>query len=378
MITTLTHDVIIATFCRLMEKRGLMCRFRIMDDRKKTFTIDTSQSKSEFTIVFRRRKHFAIFALNPRLMTFAKLFIDGNIEIEGDWFTAADMVNQLSDHGSGIVDRLLGFFTPSQRVETHYGWSAEAFGWFLDHPYMQYTCGRLSGSDQISLEDAQLNKLALIAHWLKVKPGQHHLDIGCGWGGLMRYLTEQHDTKSDGVTLSPEQASFAQAQVPSANIFITGFEGHEPSEPYDVVTVVGMLEHLPIERHAEFFHHLSTVVRQNGRVYLQCITRSNRPIGDRTHFLNSYVFTHELNSIACLMELAKQAGFSIAELEEGHEDYAFTTREWVNRIRAHEAEIRRLLKDDRVYRILLGYLTLGSLSFKQQHSHLHRLLLVKK
>ncbi len=379
MITSLTRDVLVAMLSRFMGVHGLTCNFRIVEGHEDTFTIGNRRAKPDCTIVFYRLAHFALFALSPRLLTFAKLFIDGHVEVEGDWFEAAKIVNRFSDHGSSVTERLLGFFASTQSVETHYGWSAEAFGWFLDHPYMQYTCGRLqNGDNQVSLEESQLNKLALIARWLEVKTGQRHLDIGCGWGGLIQYLVEQHGTVSHGVTLAPEQASFARAKVPSAEIFVTGFEDHKPSELYDVATVVGMLEHLPVERHAEFFQYLATAVRQNGRVYLQCITRTNRPTGDRTRFLNAHVFTHELNSLESLVELAHKAGFTVAKAEEGHEDYAFTTQEWVKRIRAHEVEIRCLLKDDKVYRILLGYLTMGSLSFADNHSNLHRLLLVKK
>ncbi|MFH1947566.1 MAG: class I SAM-dependent methyltransferase [Candidatus Magasanikbacteria bacterium] len=140
----------------------------------------------------------------------------------------------------------------------------------------------------------------------------------------------------------------------STEFFITGFEGHVPDEPYDVATVVGMLEHVPITRHPEFFAWLADRMNVDGRVYLQCIIRNPaRTAGDRTRFLNQFVFTHELSTLDEIRRMASKAGFEVVEVEEGHEDYAFTTRHWVERIRAHETEIRRLLDDDRVYRILL-------------------------
>lgn len=327
---------------------------------KTSLRIDVGSATIPASLVFDNVFAFCLFKLSPRLMTFAMLYINGHVAVEGDWFTAAHFVHGLSDRGRGIIDAVLGLLAQTQKVETYYGWSAEAFARFLDQPYMQYTCGRLQdGNVHVSLEDAQLNKLAFIAEMLAVRPGTRHLDIGCGWGGLLKYLSERHGTISHGVTLALEQARYARIAALGAQVFVTRFEEFVPADLYDVITVVGMLEHLPVSEHATFFERLEQMVRAGGRVYLQCITQSTRVAGDRTRLLNRYVFAHELNTVQNLQACARGAGFRVDYVEEGHEDYAFTIREWVARIRNHEDEIRESLHDDRVYRILLGYLTMG-------------------
>ncbi len=382
MLTSLTRDLFIILLSRFMEERGLVCNIKIMEDHlAETITVGGQRTLTPFTIVFYQLRHFCVFAASPRVMTFGKLYIDGYVNIQGDWFAAARFIHELNDQASQIEKMLLGFLAPTQTVETHYGWSAEAFAFFLDHPHMQYTCGKLEhGDDQISLEESQLNKLRLIAKWIHAKPGKLHLDVGCGWGGLIHYLTQHHGMNAHGLTLSQEQASYAiSCQPHPAQFHVTSFEEHNPSWQYDTATVVGMLEHVPIDQHAWFFARLAELLKSKGRAYLQCITRSTtRPIGDRTRFLKEFVFAHELNTLPNLTELAHQAGFAVMKVEESHLDYAFTTRQWVERLRDNETEVRSLLKDDRVYRTLLGYLTMGSLSFEQHHSNLHRLLLVKK
>lgn len=380
MQMTVVRKLLSAMLSRSLRKQNLACAFRI-HGHGECFTAGASQeSVPQCVIVFDGVSAFCLFAVSPCLMTFAKLFVEGHITGEGDWFALAHFVNKLNDKVPPIFERVVQHFARPQKIDVHYGWSADAFACFLDDPYMQYTCGRLSGTET-TLEEAQLNKLKLIAEWLGVQTGTRHLDVGCGWGGLIRYFTERHDTLSDGVTLSPQQAAYAREHTPSqsATFCVTRFEDFAPTKSYDCISVVGMLEHVPVAKHPEFFQRLTLHLRTGGRVYLQCITRSpTRRAGARTRFLNHYVFAHELNTLENLQKLAFEAGFEVVKVEEGHMDYAFTTRQWVERILARKTEIEQLLGDNKVYRILLGYLTMGSLSFADRQSNLHRLLLVKR
>lgn len=367
----------VALLSRYLAKRGVSCECRI-DGHVGTFALGQKGSAT-CTMVFANRSSLMLLALCPHLMMFAWLYLNQKVDGEGDWMAFARIVNKLSvKRPPSFLEKLLARSPLSQK--THYDWSALAYACFLDHPYLQYTCGRLENGDSITLEEAQLRKFRYIAQKLKPKRGERHLDCGCGWGGLIRYLTETHGTTSHGITISPEQAIFAREHTPSdlAQFFVTSFEGHVPAEPYDFATVVGMLEHVPVARHGEFFQWLSVRLRKGGCVYLQCITAAETPT-DRVRLLNQHVFEHELNWINNIMGLARAAGFKLCVMEEGHKDYAFTTWEWVKRIRARKDEILQHLNGDvRVYRILLGYLTLASLACADERMHLHRILLMKE
>ncbi|MFH1947521.1 MAG: class I SAM-dependent methyltransferase [Candidatus Magasanikbacteria bacterium] len=209
MLTSAIRLFFVAMLSRQMGKHGVVFNLKL-EGHKETFIVGDRRYVPVCTIVFKNLLTLGIFARSPRLMTFAKLYIDGYIDGEGDWFALARIVNELGDEKPSIIGRLITLLAPTtQSIDVHYGWSAEAFALFLDQPYMQYTCGRLSGDDSANLEQAQLNKLELITRWLKLKHGQRHLDVGCGWGGLMKFFADHYSTTSHGVTLSAEQVDYA-------------------------------------------------------------------------------------------------------------------------------------------------------------------------
>ena len=92
-------------------------------------------------------------------------------------------------------------------AEKHYDLSHELYMSFLDK-YNQYTCGYFKDTD--NLEQAQINKLDLICRKLNLKPTDKVLDIGCGWGGLAKYMAEQYKCSVVGISISEEQIVFAR------------------------------------------------------------------------------------------------------------------------------------------------------------------------
>jgi len=358
---------------RFMNAHGITFNIRI-EGHGEAFKVGEGETPS-FTMVFTGLLTYCIFAMSPNLLTFAKLYIDGHVDAEGDWFAFAKVIDKIADKSPSFLEKILGHLAKTLKINIHYGWSPEAFACFLDEMYMQYTSGRHGNT----LQESQLDKLKFIAHHLKPEKGQRHLDGGCGWGGLIRYFTEEWDTVSHGVTVASEQAAYARKLAPQGQFFVSDFAGYTPHELYDCATIVGMVEHIPIDRHPEFFRWLSYRLRKGGRAYLQCITRlPTRKVTIRTHLLSMFVFDHELTTVMNLIRLIQKNGFEVKMVEEGHEDYAFTTRQWIEFIRSREAEIKRHLKDDRVYRVLLGYLTMAHLVMADNRCNLHRLVLIKK
>ncbi len=378
MLTRFTLAPFVALFSRYLDKQGLGC-WCYIKGHGSSFMVG-SHSFLATTIVFESRRAFALLAMYPHLMTFAWLYLTGQVNGEGSWMEFARIVNKLSvERLPPFVEKFLTRYVFSQ--QTHYDWSAEAYACFLDDPCMQYTSGRRGEERGYTLEEAQIDKLRNAVNGLKPQEGERHLDSGCGWGGLIRYFVENCGTTSHGITISSGQAEFARRRFPDSRAefhHVTDFEVHTPSESYDLATVVGMLEHVPVARHLEFFKWLASRLRKGGRVYLQCITAAVEPT-DRVRLLKQHVFDHELNWIDDILDLARQAGFRIVSVEEGHDDYAFTTWEWVKRIRDRKDEILQHLNGDlRVYRTLLGYLTLASLACAEERMCLHRVFLLKE
>ena len=108
---------------------------------------------------------------------------------------------------------------------------------------MQYTCGYWKNAK--TLGEAQLAKMELIAQKLKLKPGMKVLDIGCGWGGLGRYLAKYHGVSVTGVTISKEQMDFSKEFVKgySMEFKLCDYRDIPADHSYDRVVSVGAMEH---------------------------------------------------------------------------------------------------------------------------------------
>src|SRR6202012_6016220 len=93
-------------------------------------------------------------------------------------------------------------------VQAHYDLSDEFFGLFLD-PSQTYSCAYFE-RDDMTLEEAQQAKVDLALGKLGLQPGMTLLDVGCGWGSTMRRAVEKYDVNVIGLTLSKNQAGYAQ------------------------------------------------------------------------------------------------------------------------------------------------------------------------
>src|SRR3979409_251581 len=98
----------------------------------------------------------------------------------------------------------------AEAIHHHYDVSNRFYEWVLG-PSMTYTCACYPDSDA-SLEEAQENKYRLVFEKLRLQPGDRLLDVGCGWGSMVRYAA-RHGVKAIGVTLSKEQAAWAQNAI---------------------------------------------------------------------------------------------------------------------------------------------------------------------
>ncbi|MEY3488919.1 MAG: cyclopropane-fatty-acyl-phospholipid synthase, partial [Pseudomonadota bacterium] len=135
----------------------------------------------------------------------------------------------------------------------HYDLDQSLFQHMLD-PYLCYSCGYWEQAD--TLEQAQQAKLELICRKLQLEPGMTLLDIGCGWGSLMRYAATHYQVNCVGLTISREQASAAAVldrHLPIRYEFTDyrqfNTEGHQQ---FDRIASVGMFEHVGLHNHLEY------------------------------------------------------------------------------------------------------------------------------
>src|SRR5262249_40506996 len=113
--------------------------------------------------------------------------------------------------GSGDTMRISTKRFDARAIAFHYDVSNEFYALFLDRR-MVYTCAYYRRPDG-DLDQAQEDKLDLVCRKLRLQPGEHLLDIGCGWGSLVVWAAERWGAVARGVTLSRAQAEYAQAWI---------------------------------------------------------------------------------------------------------------------------------------------------------------------
>src|SRR6201981_1164067 len=151
----------------------------------------------------------------------------------------------------------------AEAVHHHYDVSNTFYEWVLG-PSMTYTCAVYPNADA-TLEEAQENKYRLIFEKLRLRPGDRLLDVGCGWGGMVRYAARQ-GVQAIGVTLSAEQASWGQQAVVDEGLADLAEVRHGDyrdirESGFDAVSSIGLTEHVGEHKHPSYFGFLALYVR---------------------------------------------------------------------------------------------------------------------
>lgn len=257
----------------------------------------------------------------------------------------------------------------SRNVVHHYDLSRQFYELFLDEG-RHYTMAYFRNPDD-SLEQAQLNKLALIAAKLRLVPGRCRgmrlLDIGCGWGGLALYLHRHYGIEVLGVSLAPDQVRFARERAEAAGV--AGKVRFELTDYRDVVgqfdriTSVGMIEHVGAPHLAEYFARTFDLLRDDGIMLTHTIGRQSPP-GSTDKWTRKYIFPGGyIPALSELVGASEKAGWEMSDVEVLRYHYALTLAEWYRRTCQHEAEITALY-DARLFRMWQFYLAGAEQAFR--------------
>ncbi len=218
--------------------------------------------------------------------------------------------------------------------ERHYDSGNELFEAMLD-PTMSYSCGYWANG--ATLEQAQRAKLELICRKLQLRPGMTLLDIGCGWGGLMRHAAEQYGAICVGLTISREQAEWAGRQLQGlpARVELVDYREFRPAggQRFDRLVSVGMFEHVGPKNYRSYFELARRHLREDGLFLLHSIGK-NRPGGANDPWIEKYIFPNgRLPSVGELTRAAERE-FVLEDLHNFGADYDRTLMAWLERFDA--------------------------------------------
>ncbi len=255
--------------------------------------------------------------------------------------------------------------TPRQarrNIAEHYDLGNAFYARWLD-PSMTYSAGLYHDGAQ-DLAGAQRAKFQAIADAAGIQPGDHVLDIGCGWGGFACYLAQVRGARVTGLTISAAQLDHARAEVARQGlqdrVALHLRDYRDETGTYDKVVSVEMFEAVGEAYWPVFFDRLAAVLRPGGCAVVQVITIQEQffePYRRGTDFIQHYIFPGGmLPTPGHLLALGQRAGLRSELLRSFGPDYARTLRDWRARFDAHWPELAQMGFDARFRRLWLYYL----------------------
>jgi cyclopropane-fatty-acyl-phospholipid synthase len=245
---------------------------------------------------------------------------------------------------------------------------------------MQYSCAYFQNKDD-TLEQAQRNKMRLLAAKLNLSPGQRILDIGCGWGELALYLAALCEVEVVGVTLSEAQHEWAQNRVRKAGLsdrvhFELGdyraLEGR-----FDRIVSVGMFEHVGVHHYGEFFTKVNELMDDEGVALIHSIGHMSPP-GTASPWLRKYIFPGAYSpALSEVFDAVEQNGLWVTDLEFLRLHYAETLAHWVRRFEANRNQIEALY-DEAFARMWEFYLISAEMMFRTGNNFVFHMQLARK
>jgi cyclopropane-fatty-acyl-phospholipid synthase len=240
-----------------------------------------------------------------------------------------------------------------EAIQHHYDVGNDFYRLWLD-PTLTYSCALWDEDDSDDmLERAQRRKIEHHARRVRVPPGGRILDVGCGWGAVLRHMVEEKGVREAvGLTLSQQQADWiASFGHPGIEVRLESWADHTPARPYDAVISVGAFEHFArsdwedpakVAAYRAFFSRCHDFLKPGGWMSLQTICYGNldrRKVrtSSEARFVQEVFPESELPTLEQICR-ACDGLFELVLLQNDREDYARTCRVWADRLRAKRPE----------------------------------------
>jgi cyclopropane-fatty-acyl-phospholipid synthase len=260
-----------------------------------------------------------------------------------------------------------------QVAEQHYDLGNDVFAAMLD-PTMAYSCAYWAKAS--TLADAQLAKYDLICRKLQLQPGEHLLDIGCGWGGLARYAAEHYGVRVLGITVSKEQQTLARARCAGYPIEIELIDYRDLQGQFDKIVSVGMFEHVGPQNYSIYFDTTHRLLKDQGLFLLHSI--GNYTVASSTDaWLDKYIFPNGHLPSAQEITHAADNRFVIEDWHNFGPDYDRTLMAWWDNFERAWPQLEGKY-DQRFYRMWKYYLMCCAGFFRSRQGQLWQLVLSKR
>lgn len=271
-----------------------------------------------------------------------------------------------------------------KNILAHYDLGNRFYSAWLDRT-MTYSSARFDRTSDGDLTQAQLEKYRTLARHIDLQPGEHVLEIGCGWGGFAEVAVKEFGARVTGLTISDEQHAFATERMKREGIAdrvdIRLQDYRDVTGPFDKVASIEMFEAVGEKYWPAYFAKISEVLKPGGRAGLQIITIRDdlfTRYRSRVDFIQQYVFPGGmLPSLTRLDEETARAGLRREGVDQFGVSYAETLAEWGRRFRASWGEIVPLGFDERFKRLWQFYLSYCEAGFRTGNTDVVQIALAK-
>ena len=284
-----------------------------------------------------------LFAINPQLTD--ELESKFNILLK-PFFRVIHRLNKNSQRNS------------KRNISAHYDLSNNFFKLFLDES-MMYSSAIFKTRNQ-ALKAASLNKLDIICKKLNLKPTDHVVEIGSGWGGFAIFAAENYGCKVTTTTISQQQFSYTIDLINKKKLgkkITLLFEDYRNLEgKYDKLVSIEMIEAVGHHYYHEYFKKINTLLKPDGIALIQAITIRDQRYSQalqNVDFIQKNIFPGScIPSIEIIQKnLTKETDMIISDLENINHHYAKTLNLWKKAFNKNQNKIIKLGFDERFIRM---------------------------
>jgi len=251
-----------------------------------------------------------------------------------------------------------------KNIQFHYDLGNNFYQLWLDST-MTYSSAYWGSQKDLTLDQAQIKKYEFIFNQLQAVPGQHILEIGCGWGGFAEYAAER-GIRVTGLTLSKEQKKFAEQRLASKNlsalvdIQLVDYRHH--TGQYDHIVSIEMIEAVGEAYWSTYFDKIKSLVKPEGRVCIQSIVIDEKSFSSYrkgTDFIQQYIFPGGmLPTVKVLEQIVVQKSGVNLNFHRFGLDYARTLKIWDEQFLNNVAAVQAIGFGNefiRMWHFYLGY-----------------------
>jgi len=257
-------------------------------------------------------------------------------------------------------------------AERHYDLDNELFMSFLD-PYNQYSCAYFDGTED--LNEAQQKKINLICKKINLSKDDHLLDVGCGWGGLAKYVAEHYGCKVTAVNISERQISYARESCKDVPVQILQCDYRDLHGSFDKIVSIGMFEHVGQKNYKTFMETVHRCLKDNGVFLLQTIG-GNESLVQCDPWINKYIFPNGMLPSIAQIGKAIEGLFVMEDLHNLGPHYEKTLMAWHKNFQKAWTKLKSRY-DDRFKRMWEYYLLSCAGAFRARCNQLWQIVLTK-